>query len=149
MAGSSNGSVPQTVVRLRSRVAALSSAEAALGRNSEEFKRLKEECERCVIFRAISYIVGVLLMLVYLLLIAPRTSVGGFDIRFVLPAIIMLVVYVSVTAYMESSINSPWFGKWNFYYDWYRGHSSRRGRGGESSEVTSDAISKFVKGLYS
>lgn len=149
MAGSSNGSVPRTVVRLRSRVAALSSAEAALGRNSEEFKRLKEECEHCVIFRAVSYIVGVLLMLVYLLLIAPRSSAGGFSIQFVLPAIAMLVVYVSVTAYMESSINSPWFGKWNFYYDWYRGHSSKRGRGGELPEVTSDAISKFVKGLYS
>lgn len=149
MAGSSNGSVPQTVVRLRSRVAALSSAEAALGRNSEEFKRLKEECERCIIFRAVSFIIGVLLMLLYLLLIAPKDSIGGVDIRFALPAIVVLVIYVGVTAYMESSVHSPWFGKWNFYYDWYRGHSSRRGRGGELSEITSDAISKFVKGLYS
>ncbi len=148
MAGSSNGSVPQTVVRLRSRVAALSSAEAALGRNSEEFKRLKEECERCVIFRAVSFIVGVVLMLLYLLLIVPKSSVGGVDIQFVLPAIVVLVIYVGVTAYMESSINSPWFGKWNFYYDWYRGHSNKHGRG-EVSEITSDAISKFVKGLYS
>lgn len=88
-------------------------------------------------------------MLLYMILITSKSSVGGVNVQLVLPAIVMLVVYVGVTAYMESSVHSPWFGKWNFYYDWYRGHSSRHGRGGELPEIPSDVISKFVKGLYS